>query len=85
MGSPQSNLEIGCSTHPREIFYAFMAKLVRHLTSNEEIVSSNLAEGNCFFAKFLQHLLIKPEFSSKGSLTGRIVQRFIMKIFLTLR
>ena len=25
---------------------AFMAKLVRHLTSNEEIVSSNLAEGN---------------------------------------
>ena len=28
-----------------------MAKLVRHLTSNEEIVSSNLAEGN-FFARF---------------------------------
>ena len=27
---------------------AFMAKLVRHLTSNEEIVSSNLAEGNYF-------------------------------------
>lgn len=27
---------------------AFMAKLVRHLTSNEEIVSSNLAEGNFF-------------------------------------
>ena len=28
---------------------AFMAKLVRHLTSNEEIVSSNLAEGNFSF------------------------------------
>ena len=28
---------------------AFMAKLVRHLTSNEEIVSSNLAEGIHFF------------------------------------
>lgn len=26
-----------------------MAKLVRHHTSNEEIVSSNLAEGNIFF------------------------------------
>jgi hypothetical protein len=26
-----------------------MAKLVRHLTSNEEIVSSNLAEGNEIF------------------------------------
>ncbi|CUM54018.1 unnamed protein product [Debaryomyces tyrocola] len=26
-----------------------MAKLARHLTSNEEIVSSNLAEGSCFF------------------------------------
>ncbi|CUM49972.1 unnamed protein product [Debaryomyces tyrocola] len=26
-----------------------MAKLVRHLTSNEEIVSSNLAEGNFFW------------------------------------
>ncbi|CUM68597.1 uncharacterized protein PRCAT00006324001 [Priceomyces carsonii] len=26
-----------------------MAKLVRHLTSNEEIVSSNLAEGIFFF------------------------------------
>ena len=33
-----------------------MAKLVRHLTSNEEIVSSNLAEGNFFarFNKFIQ-------------------------------
>ncbi|CUM65581.1 uncharacterized protein PRCAT00003228001 [Priceomyces carsonii] len=30
-----------------------MAKLVRHLTSNEEIVSSNLAEGNYFFLSFL--------------------------------
>ncbi|CUM66752.1 uncharacterized protein PRCAT00004433001 [Priceomyces carsonii] len=30
-----------------------MAKLVRHLTSNEEIVSSNLAEGNFFL--FLVH------------------------------
>ncbi len=28
-----------------------MAKLVRHLTSNEEIVSSNLAEGIPFFEK----------------------------------
>ena len=28
--------------------FAFMAKLVRHLTSNEEIVSSNLAEGILF-------------------------------------
>ena len=44
----QSNLEIGCSTHPQENFTAFMAKLVRHLTSNEEIVSSNLAEGILF-------------------------------------
>ncbi|CUM52071.1 unnamed protein product [Debaryomyces tyrocola] len=26
-----------------------MAKLVRHLTSNEEIVSSNLAEGSFLF------------------------------------
>ena len=26
-----------------------MAKLVRHLTSNEEIVSSTLAEGICYF------------------------------------
>ena len=29
-----------------------MAKLVRHLTSNEEIVSSNLAEGSSFFFLF---------------------------------
>ncbi|CUM56494.1 unnamed protein product [Debaryomyces fabryi] len=31
-----------------------MAKLVRHLTSNEEIVSSNLAEGTIFFLPFLE-------------------------------
>ena len=30
-----------------------MAKLVRHLTSNEEIVSSNLAEGNIFSMIYL--------------------------------
>ncbi|CUM56476.1 unnamed protein product [Debaryomyces tyrocola] len=30
-----------------------MAKLVRHLTSNEEIVSSNLAEGIFIFQIFL--------------------------------
>ncbi|CUM51067.1 unnamed protein product [Debaryomyces fabryi] len=29
-----------------------MAKLVRHLTSNEEIVSSNLAEGTILFFFF---------------------------------
>ncbi|CDK24648.1 unnamed protein product [Kuraishia capsulata CBS 1993] len=29
-----------------------MAKLVRHLTSNEEIVSSNLAGGISFFAAY---------------------------------
>ncbi|CUM46095.1 unnamed protein product [Debaryomyces fabryi] len=28
-----------------------MAKLVRHLTSNEEIVSSNLAEGIIFLLR----------------------------------
>lgn len=33
--------------------YAFMAKLVRRLTSNEEILSSNLSEGNnCSFFFF---------------------------------
>ena len=35
-----------------------MAKLVRHLTSNEEIVSSNLAEGISFLFLFLHSLLI---------------------------
>ena len=30
-----------------------MAKLVRHLTSNEEIVSSTLAEGICYFLNIL--------------------------------
>ena len=44
------NLEIVSSilTGVVRIFNAFMAKLVRHLTSNEEIVSSNLAEGITF-------------------------------------
>ena len=34
-----------------------MAKLVRHLTSNEEIVSSNLAEG-IFFCEMTSQLLL---------------------------
>ncbi|CUM51754.1 unnamed protein product [Debaryomyces tyrocola] len=48
-----------------------MAKLVRHLTSNEEIVSSNLAEGIFFAAKPLQilHILDIDTVMVKG-LTG---------------
>ena len=38
---------------------AFMAKLVRHLTSNEEIVSSNLAEG--IFLPFFDCIVV-PNF-----------------------
>ena len=36
---------------------AFMAKLVRHLTSNEEIVSSNLAEGILYLMWEISFLL----------------------------
>lgn len=41
-------LRSGVRLTPGRFSFAFMAKLVRHLTSNEEIVSSNLAEGNFF-------------------------------------
>ena len=34
-----------------------MAKLVRHLTSNEEIVSSNLAEGNVTYFFIMVYLM----------------------------
>ena len=41
-------LRSGVRLTPGRFCDAFMAKLVRHLTSNEEIVSSNLAEGILF-------------------------------------
>ena len=45
-----------------------MAKLVRHLTSNEEIVSSNLAEGiflSVALSIWLIHELLQPSIAVK--------------------
>ena len=60
-----------------------MAKLVRHLTSNEEIVSSNLAEGiilfNIFCMRYFEQLikiiLVFPK--GRGSICCKVYFFFV--------
>ncbi|CUM57387.1 unnamed protein product [Debaryomyces tyrocola] len=49
-----------------------MAKLVRHLTSNEEIVSSNLAEGIFFLIVFFLTFFIVVFFLSHHFFLSRL-------------